>query len=203
MPRRGGTRIEPNGLGAGPPRPGEAHARDRTFASAFEIVAEHPDGRITLRFTEGLLTGRCVTAFTDEQCTRAYEPPLTPRQKAERLLASFLDDQQGQDWRLKRRFRLDTPYGVLELGALHHMAFWPRGPHWDPGHPKQLYLCVVPRGDFKRLPEADVWTNLLLVVRAEPERFFMVANWRGPAHTSWYRPPISGLHLRSALPRSD
>ena len=100
----------------------------------------------------------------------------------------------------KRRFRLSTPYGVLELGALHNMAFWPSGLHWDRGHLKQLSLCVVPRGDFKRLPEADIWTNLLLVVRAEPERFFTVANWRGPSHTSWYRPPIAGLHLQSDPP---
>jgi hypothetical protein len=200
VPRRGGTRTEPNGIGADPPQPAEAPVEDGTFASAFEIVAEHPDGRITLRFTEGVLAGRCVTAFSEEHCTLVYERPLTPREKAERLLVSLLDNQQRLAWHAKRRFRLSTPYGVLELGALHNMAFWPSGPHWDPGHPKQLYLCVVPRGDFKRLPEADIWTNLLLVVRAEPERFFTVANWRGSSHTSWYRPPIAGLHLESDPP---
>ncbi|HEY1653141.1 MAG TPA: hypothetical protein VGG09_14750 [Acidimicrobiales bacterium] len=172
---------------------------DGTIGSVYEVVAEHPDGRITLRFTEGVLAGRTVTAFTDEHCDIAHARPLTPREKAERLLVSLLDPQQRLAWSAKRRFRLGTPYGVLELGALHNMSFWPKGPHWDPGHPKLLYLCVVPRGDLQRLPEADIWTNLLLVVRAEPERFFAVANWRAPSHTSWYRPPIAGLRLGQAL----
>ncbi len=102
--------------------------------------------------------------------------------KSEQRLLVFLDDQQrlGTRW-ARQRFRLGTPYGVLELGALHRMAFWPRGPHWDTGHLKQLYLCVVPRGDLKRLPEADIWTNLLLVVRAEPERFFSVRELWAPS----------------------
>jgi hypothetical protein len=173
------------------------------LGSVFEIVSEHADGRIVLRFTEGVMAGRCVTAFSDEICRRAYEPPLTPRQKADRLLVSLLDDAQRLAWRSKKRFRLGTPYGVLELGALHNMAFWPRGPHWDGGHPKQLHLCVVPRGDLSRLPEADIWTNLLLVVRAEPERFFAIANWREPRHTSWYRSPLPGLHLLPTAPPSD
>ena len=200
MPRRSGAGIEPNGAGRDLGQPAEGLGQDGTFASAFEIVAEHPDGRITLRFTEGVLAGRCVTAFSEEHCTLVYERPLTPREKAERLLVSLLDNQQRLAWHAKKRFRLGTPYGVLELGALHNMAFWPKGPHWDPGHPKRVNLCVVPRGDLKRLPEADIWTNLLLVVRAEPERFFAVANWRDPSHTSWYRPPIAGLRLQSDPP---
>lgn len=203
VPRRGDGRLGPARTGADPPAPPEARASDGTLGSVFEVVAEHPDGRITLRFTEGVLAGRRFTAFTDEHCLVPYERPLTPRDKAERLLVSLLDDHQRLDWRTHRRFRLDTPYGLLELGALHNMAFWPRGLHWERGHPKKLHLCVVPRGDLKRLPPADVWTNLLLVVRAEPERFFAVANWRGPSHTSWYRPPIAGMKLRSTLQNSN
>jgi hypothetical protein len=173
-----------------------AGAEQPTLGSVFEVVAEEPDGRITLRFTEGALAGRCVTAFSDAVCAAPYEPPLTPAQKAERLLVSLLDDRQRHDWRDKRRFRLGTPYGVLELGALHNMAFYPRGPHWDAVHFKQVHLCVVPDGDLKRVPEADVWTNLLLVARAEPERFFSVANWWGPRDVSWHRPLIAGLRLQ-------
>jgi hypothetical protein len=173
--------------------------------SSFEVVEERADGRIILRFTEGVLAGRCVTAFSDEVCARAsaYEPILSPRAKADRLLVSLLDEEQHLSWRAKKRFRLSTPYGVLEFGALFNMAFWPRGPHWDKGHVKQFHLCVVPRGDFSRLPEADIWTNLLLVVRAEPERFFGVANWWCPGRPSWYRPPMPGLRLRPTSLRSN
>ncbi|HSZ35600.1 MAG TPA: hypothetical protein VK773_00805 [Acidimicrobiales bacterium] len=138
-----------------------------------------------------------MTAFTDAQCVQPYEPRLTPREKAEDLLVSLLDSEQRLAWREKKRFRLSTPYGVLELGALHNMAFWPKGPHWDPDRPGQVHLCVVPSGRIDRLPEADIWTNLLLVVRAEPERFFGVANWRAPRSNFWYLPPIPGLKLRS------
>ena len=168
-----------------------------TFGSAFEVVAEHPDGRVTLRFAEGALAGRCVTAFRDEQCAPSRRR-LTPRQKAEQLLISLLDEEQRLAWRAGKRFRLSTPYGVLELGALHNMAFWPTGRHWAGERPKQLHLCVVPLGRTERLPEADIWTNLLLVVRAEPERFFAVANWRLPRQRTWYRPPIAGLRLQPA-----
>ena len=200
MPPCGGTLFDPSHFGAGPRPPHEAPTQDVTLGSVFEIVAEHADGRITLRFTQGVLAGRCVTAFRDGRCALPYERPHTPQQKAECLLVSLLDDEQRLTWRTKRRFQLSTRYGVLELGALHNMAFWPEGPRWEPGHPKQLYLCVVPQGNIKRLPEADVWTNLLLVVRAEPERFLAVANWRDTSQASWYRPPIAGLRLQSADP---
>jgi hypothetical protein len=160
-----------------------------------EVVTEHADGRITMRFVDGPLAGRRVTAFSDDLCELPYKPTLSPREKAERLFLSLLDDGQRREWRADRRCRVRTPYGLLELGALHDMSFWPAGRQWDPGHPRRLHLCVVPTGNTRRLPEADIWTNLLLVVRAEPERFLAVANWRGPRHTCWYRPPIAGLHL--------
>jgi hypothetical protein len=133
------------------------------------------------------MAGRCVTAFPEDQCILAYEAPLTPRQRTDRLLVSLLDSEQRLSWRARKRFKVVTPYGVLELGALHNMRFWPRR------EPRQLRLCVVPTGDLRRLPEGDIWTNLLLVVRAEPERFFAVANWRDAANQQWYRPPAPGL----------
>jgi hypothetical protein len=167
------------------PGPPASHTAGDGFD--LEVAIERPDGRITLRFTQGVMAGRCVTAFPDEQCTLADDPPLTPRQKADRLLTSLLDSEQQLSWRATKRFRLDTPYGVLELGTIHNMPYWPRRER------RQLNLCVVPTGDLARLPEADIWTNLLLVLRAEPERFFAVANWRRAGESQWYRPPPPGL----------
>jgi hypothetical protein len=175
---------------------GVSRHADLTLGSVFEIVSEESNGRIVLRFTEGALAGRCVTAFTDEECALPYRPPLTPREKAERLLTSLLDPAQRAQWRTNKRFGLETPYGVLELGVLHNMAFRPTGPHWSEHPCGPIHLCVVPRGELKRLPSADIWTNLLLVVRAEPERFFSVANWRIGNNYTWYRPPIRGIQLR-------
>jgi hypothetical protein len=157
--------------------------------SSFELIGEHPDGRLTLRFVGGVLAGRCVTAFPDNQCTFLHPHPLTPQQKADQLLRSLLDAEQRNSWHIKRRFRIETPYGVLQLGAMHNMRFWLRAER------RELNLCVVPTGDLGGLPEADIWTNLLLVVRAEPERFFSVANWRQAGERQWHRPPAAGLEL--------
>ncbi len=134
------------------------------------------------------MAGRTVIAFPEHECLPNFERRLTPKERAEALLCSLLDLNQQASRKRTGQFRVGTRYGTLELGRLHDIGFWPpRG--------GELRLCVVPAGRLATFPEPDVWTNLLLVLRADPERFFAVANWRrlsGP----WFRPPEPGLDMR-------
>lgn len=95
---------------------------------------------------------------------------LPPRLAAERLLCSLLEESQLADWKRTGTFWVTTDFGRVQLGRLFNLAFEPRQ-----GEP--LWLCVVPAG-FTTLPEADIWVNLLLVLRSNPRWFFTVANWR-------------------------
>ncbi|HEY5026206.1 MAG TPA: hypothetical protein VII76_14620 [Acidimicrobiales bacterium] len=105
--------------------------------------------------------------------------------RAEGLLESLLDDDQREQWRSRRRFSVRTPYGIVELGRVSHLRF----DDLDGGH---LVLCVVPLRSSE-LPPADIWTNLLLVLRGEPRRFFDVANYCVPGGR-WHRGPVPLPH---------
>ncbi len=98
----------------------------------------------------------------------ARETAPTTR-RAEALLESLLQPQQLGDWRSRRRFWVDTPRGPVELGKLYALVHRPND---DPG--TERILCVVPDG-YQRLPIADIWANLLLVLAVEPDAFFRVA----------------------------
>jgi hypothetical protein len=63
-----------------------------------------------------------------------------------------------------------VPTGAVELGQLYNLRYRPR-------HGRERRLCVVPK-NHSTLPVADIWTNLLLTLRADPTRFFAVAVWR-------------------------
>jgi hypothetical protein len=104
-----------------------------------------------------------------------------PDSVAERLLLSLLDAEQRQQWKANRTFWVDTPYGRLRLGRLYDLYFRPRIGN-------ALTLCVVPV-DHLSLPRCDIWTNLVLALRADPERFFRVANWR-PLRGAWQSGPV-------------
>jgi hypothetical protein len=106
---------------------------------------------------------------------------LPPRLAAERLLCSLLDPRQLRDWTDHGKFWVPTPFGPVQLGRLFHLRFRP----WE-GEP--LTLCVVPV-QFRSLPEADIWVNLLLALRADPQWFFTVANWRPPGG-QWTHGPV-------------
>lgn len=109
---------------------------------------------------------------------------LPPRLAAERLLCSLLDQGQREDWTRNRTFWVPTEFGPVQLGRLFNLRFRP----WE-GEP--LTLCVVPDG-FSTLPEADIWVNLLLALRADPRWFFTVANWRRRGGDWTYGPvPLS------------
>jgi len=66
-----------------------------------------------------------------------------------------------------------TPRGPVRLGELYRLV---HRPFDRPGI--EHVLCVVPRA-YNDLPLPDVWTNLLLTVAEEPDRFFAVAVFRG------------------------
>ncbi len=101
--------------------------------------------------------------------------------RAEALLVSLLDHNQRADWRRRRRFWVGSPYGAVELGRVSYLRF-------DAHDGRHFTLCVVPTG-VSNLPDADIWTNLLLVLRAEPERFFDVANYCTPGGP-WRAGPV-------------
>ena len=91
--------------------------------------------------------------------------------KARDLFVSLLDDTQRADWRRHGRCWVQTPKGPVRLGRLHDLRHRPvshAGEEWS--------LCVVPSGP--PMPVADVWTNLLLVLAADPASFFRAANVR-------------------------
>jgi hypothetical protein len=101
--------------------------------------------------------------------------------RAEALLVSLLDPDQRADWGSRRRFWVENPYGAVELGRVSHL-------HFVANDGRHFTLCVVPTG-VSNLPDADVWTNLLLVLRADPERFFDVANYCTPGGP-WRAGPV-------------
>jgi hypothetical protein len=101
---------------------------------------------------------------------------------AEQLLVSLLNQQQRYEWDALRTFWVDTEFGKVRLGRLYDITFRPTRSE------EPFRLCVVP-DDHHSLPVADIWTNLLLVLRGDPERFFRVANWqRGPG--KWHAGPV-------------
>lgn len=89
------------------------------------------------------------------------------RRVAEDLLVSLLDAEQRASWRAHRRFWVDTPRGRVRLGRLYDLRH-------RPGDGTERSICVVPV-DHMTLPPADIWVNLLLLLRTDPDRFFRVA----------------------------
>jgi hypothetical protein len=117
-------------------------------------------------------------------------PANHPDSVAERLMLSLLDDEQRGQWKANRTFWVDTPYGRLRLGRLYDLYFRPRIGN-------ALTLCVVPV-DHLSLPRCDIWINLMLALRADPERFFRVANWR-PLRGAWQSGPVPLARKKSAI----
>jgi len=110
---------------------------------------------------------------------RGPRPPRDPRvagRRARSLLRSVLDERQRADYDLTGHFDVPTPYGVVRLGTLYHLGF-------TRSDGRRFRCCVVPRG-MHGLPIDDIWVNLTLVLRADPDQFFAVANWHDvdPVH---------------------
>jgi len=100
-------------------------------------------------------------------------PTAAAERRAEELLRSLLDPSQLDDWESRRCFWVDTPRGPVRLGVLYKLLHHP----YDQPDLEHT-LCVVP-DRFQELPIADIWSNLLLVLAVEPERFFRVAIHQG------------------------
>jgi hypothetical protein len=175
---------------------------------SFQLVEDIPDWGLLVRLVGGehhgatvllVPTARTLPAVTSR---RGDDPPgrrfvrlanghvLTAEEvqrtdakgRAEALLESLLDERQRADWRSRREFSVETPFGAVDLGRMSNLGFTGRDG-------RRLVLCVVPARPYE-LPEADVWTNLLLVLRGEPRRFFDVANYWTPRGRRWQRGPV-------------
>jgi hypothetical protein len=92
--------------------------------------------------------------------------------RARTLLLSLLDADQRADYERTKTFWVDVPQGRLQFGRLYSIRFEPRGTN------TVQILCVVPKRHHE-LPGPDIWANLLLAVRDDPDRFFAVAVNRG------------------------
>jgi len=70
--------------------------------------------------------------------------------------------------------------GTVELGELCNMRY-----RRTDG--REFSLCVVPRA-HESLPIEDIWVNLLLVLRSDPDEFFRVANYHRYNVNEGFRP---------------
>ncbi|MFA5885975.1 MAG: hypothetical protein WDA60_19145 [Acidimicrobiia bacterium] len=171
-------------------------AADAADAAA-EVVLdlELPDGRHLVVFADGreVVVGRAGARphpvagweWLDRPPTRPRTnaalptprrlPRVTPAadRRARELLESLLTEEQRDDYRRTGRFWVPTPRGPVRLGELYRLVHRPV----DRPHLEHV-LCVVPR-TYADLPLPDVWTNLLLTLAVEPDRFFDVAVFQG------------------------
>lgn len=155
---------------------------------ALELLDELPGRGLLVRVAAGPLVGHVVAVITEP-----LPPPRpTPRPRvrlrtildrnpgpaeiarslqsertAGELLTSLLNPRQLREWKARHLFWVDTPRGSVRLGRLYDLRHRPR-----PGVERSL--CVVPV-DHATLPVADIWVNLLLVLRTRPDEFFRVA----------------------------
>jgi hypothetical protein len=133
------------------------------------------DVRATLALLEGD-RGSSRDVARGPRRVRARRPSATQTRSASRqtearwLLESLLDEIQLASWRDHGRFEVPVSDGTVELGELYNLRY-----RRHDG--REFTLCVVPRSHAS-LPLDDIWTNLLLMLRSDPERFFGVANYR-------------------------
>jgi hypothetical protein len=147
------------------------------------------DVRATLALVEGDRGGSFREVARGPGRVRARRPSATQsrsassRTAARWLLESLLDEVQLASWRDHGRFEVPVPDGTVELGELYNL-------HYRRRDGREFALCVVPRS-YASLPLDDIWTNLLLMLRSDPERFFGVANYREYcSFAGWHSGPV-------------
>jgi hypothetical protein len=122
------------------------------------------------------------------------EPSPAALARADGLLASLLRPVELESWRATGSFWVHTEPGWFRFGTLYDIRYrsarWP----WV-----ERSICVVTEG-FDERPLPDLWAELVVVARAEPQRLAGVANFRGeaPARLPGATDP---LVLRRALER--
>jgi hypothetical protein len=169
---------------------GEHHGANVLLVPAARVLP-----RATIREGSQLARRRLGRLVDDRLVAPEESRKAEANRRAEALLVSLLDPDQRVDWERRRRFWVESPHGAVELGRVSHLRF-------DAHDGRHFTLCVVPTG-VSKLPDADIWTNLLLVLRAEPVRFFDVANyctpggpWRaGPVPLPPPRPSRDRIHV--------
>ena len=150
---------------------GRAGPRPHPVAG-WEWLGPHPARPTPPRVRPRTETGTRARTAAPTPPRRARVTPAAER-RARELLESLLTNEQRADFWRSGGFWVPTPRGPVRLGELYRLVHRPID---RPG--VEDVLCVVPRvyGD---LPRADIWTNLLLTLAVEPERFFSVAVRQG------------------------
>lgn len=109
-------------------------------------------------------------------------PTAAATERAEGLLASLLTPSQQHQRSRVGTFWVHVERGWFRLGALYDIRFrsarWP----WV-----ERSVCVVSEG-YEGRPTADLWAELVVVVRADPDAVVGVANWNGEDRP---RPPAT------------
>jgi hypothetical protein len=151
-----------------------------------EVVGGGHDGeRIVVTSCDRELGIRSLAWYLegDEVSAPVKHALRSPDDKANELLESLLSSKQLNQWRKRGRFWVPTPHGSVEMGSLFNLRFSGNASKGE------FVLCVVPEGLERRrdLPEADIWINLMLMLRHDPDEFFRVANWRHARETQWQR----------------
>ena len=139
------------------------------------VVAEEPldDGRKVLTFAVNGRRRDVVFGLARPSPApgRLHQRAIRERdEKATALLESLLDPGQLADWHSTGTFWVESRRGPVQLGRLYALLHWP-----EDRPDEEVVLCVVP-DRHQVLPKADIWANLLLVLRVAPDQFFDVAN---------------------------
>jgi len=156
----------------------------------------------TVRLLDGpragveLLVPNARLARGDAEIDDQRPPPLHRQQvapeasqRAESLLHGLLTPSQRHERATTGTFWVHNAHGWFRLGALYDIRF--RAPTWPT---VERSVCVVSEGYATR-PPADLWAELVVVLRADPRSLIDVANWNAEER------PAAPAATRSALAR--
>lgn|GEM_PF-3025932 len=156
----------------------------------------------TVRLLDGpragveLLVPNARLARGDAEIDDQRPPPLHRQRvtteaahRAESLLTGLLTPSQRQQRATTGTFWVHNAHGWFRLGALYDIRF--RSPAWPS---VERSVCVVSEGYALR-PPADLWAELVVVLRADPRTVIDVANWNAEER------PLAPATTRGALVR--
>lgn len=139
----------------------------------FVRLLDGPQSGLELVVPSAWLDAALVVAADDR--LHAPDPPPPPdaaaHRRAECLLASLLTPSQRWDRSTTGTFWVHTDLGWFRLGVLYDLRFRSARRLWV-----ERSVCVVSE-DYDERPPADLWAELVVVLRADPARVVEVANW--------------------------